>query len=307
MIEIAAHVPGTRCIAPGVSLSDLAAAAAFPDLDPVRVDLARVLGPRQDAVARIYFGTEFCEHLIPSRADLETALEGAARAGLPLTLLTPFVPDRGLERLRPLLEILVAKTPGAEVVFNDWGTAALLRREMPGLVPVMGRLLAKSLRDPRFTDGLAASGSLTAEADAALRTTGTGSRAMRRLLASFGVRRVELDLVPQGFDLDETDLDVSVYAPFGMISTARVCMSAALGHGPEDRFEPGIPCRRECRDHLTIQRYTRSPFGAPDRTFYHKGNSHFFAHRPEALAALVAELDRRGGRLVCQPGVPLWS
>src|SRR5262249_27979740 len=38
---------------------------------------------------------------------------------------------------------------GTEVVFSDWGVLHLLRREFPRLVPVQGRLLNKSLRDPR--------------------------------------------------------------------------------------------------------------------------------------------------------------
>ena len=36
-----------------------------------------------------------------------------------------------------------------EVVVNDWGVLRLVRREFPGLRPVLGRLMNKMMRDPR--------------------------------------------------------------------------------------------------------------------------------------------------------------
>src|ERR1041385_645574 len=108
---------------------------ALPD------ELAQRFGPAQ--FTRIAYGTEFCENLLPS----PEALRNVVAAGRPLTFLTPYVGDEGIAQLRRLLPELGE----AEVVFNDWGVLRMLRREFPHLVPVQGRLLNKSLRDPRVT------------------------------------------------------------------------------------------------------------------------------------------------------------
>ena len=44
---------------------------------------------RDLAPQRVYFGNEFCEHLIPEEDALEQALGSAAERGLRLSLLTP--------------------------------------------------------------------------------------------------------------------------------------------------------------------------------------------------------------------------
>ncbi len=59
-----------------------------------------------DDFTRLYFGAEFCERLIPSRQELETALRNARERSLGFTFMTPFVTNRGLELLEELMHML---------------------------------------------------------------------------------------------------------------------------------------------------------------------------------------------------------
>ncbi|MGH9671752.1 MAG: hypothetical protein ACRD44_01100, partial [Bryobacteraceae bacterium] len=63
--------------------------------------------------SRCAFGNEFCEHLTPEPGAVAAAAGAAAARGMGFTLLTPYVSDAGLARLRAIFNIL----DDAEVVF----------------------------------------------------------------------------------------------------------------------------------------------------------------------------------------------
>lgn len=231
-------------------------------------------------VSRVYYGHEFCERLLPSRRELARAVDLAGQRGVAFTLLTPYVTERGLERVRRLLTLLKALLPRAEVVFNDWGVLRVLEEEFGDFEPVMGRLLIKMKRGPRLAVLADAFNAATAEY---FRTCSLDVPLYRRFLRAHRVARVELDNVLQGIDLDlsDTELRGSLYVPFGYIATTRMCLAASCGeHGMEDHV--GVfPCRKECRDY-TFELHAR---GAPVAQL-RKGNTVFFenATRPDGLA-----------------------
>ncbi|MDX2180057.1 MAG: hypothetical protein SFV18_10740 [Bryobacteraceae bacterium] len=252
-------------------------------------------------VSRIASGTEFCEHLIPHSIR---AIRDACDK--PFTLLTPYVGDRGLEKLRCLFAEL---RDGDEVVFNDWGVLNLLRREFPGLVPVQGRLMTKSLRDPRvmgiYGDSSTPAG---ASANATLRVlqgSNLDNAAYTAMLGNIGVALAEIDGLPQGNAL-ESALALAAYLPFGFVATARVCQAAGLGYAKTEKFQPASPCRHECQTFLAEHTYTNSPFENRDQVFWLKGNTYFFTH-PAHLIDSLLEAARAGRihRLNIQPRVPM--
>ena len=257
---------------------------------------------------RCAFGNEFCEHLIPSPSALDAAIAAAQSRYLAFTLLTPYASNEGIAALKPLFDGL-AKHGGGEVVFNDWGVLNLLRREYPQLTPVQGRLLNKSLRDPRVTTMYASSPAPTA-AIASLQSSNLDCESYTALLLRLGVQAVEMDNLPQGNDLGfaQRGMNTHVYLPFGFISTSRICMAAGLHYHKSDKFQPGAPCRHECQTHLLEYAYTNSPFGNRDQKFYLKGNSYFYVHTEAMLRALF-EQARTGliARLIFQPRLPMMA
>ena len=252
------------------------------------------------------FGTEFCEHLLPAPATVQAIANAARGRGLGFTLLTPYVTDGGIRRLRELFDVL---PDNGEVVFNDWGTLGVLNREFPQLRPIQGRLLNKSLRDPRVMGIYGATSE--SETLTALRGSNLDCESYTAFLTRFGVAAVELDNLPQGADLSfaARGMEVAVYLPYGFISTSRVCMAAGLHYRKPDKFQPGAVCRHECQTHLLEYTYTSSPFNNRDQKFYLKGNTYFYMHSPEMLERLFEQV-RSGlvSRLVLQPRLPMvWS
>jgi len=255
---------------------------------------------------RCAYGNEFCEHLIPSARQFERVLAAATERDLRITLLTPYVSDAGIELLRPLFD-LFSDHDGGEVVFNDWGILNLLRREYPRLKPVQGRLMNKSLRDPRVT-GVYAASDAPAPALVSLRRSNLDCVSYTGFLSELGVDSVELDNLPQGVDLSFVDNGVkaSAYVPFGFISTSRICMAAGIHYDKRDKFQPGAACHHECQTHLLEYSYTNSPLGNRDQKFYLKGNSYFYVHA-EAMLRGLFEQSRSGliDRIIVQPSLPM--
>jgi hypothetical protein len=255
---------------------------------------------------RCAYGNEFCEHLIPAPDQLKAVMTAAREREMGLTVLTPYVSDTGIELLKPLFEML-SDNVAAEVVFNDWGVLNLLRREYPRLKPVQGRLMNKSLRDPRVTSVYAASDA-PAPALVSLRRSNLDCTSYTEFLSELGVDSIELDNLPQGVDLSfaANGVKASAYIPFGFISTSRICMAAGIHYLKRDKFQPGASCHHECQTHLLEYGYTNTPFDNRDQKFYLKGNSYFYVHT-EAMLRGLFEQARSGliDRIVLQPQLPM--
>src|SRR6185369_16848665 len=155
---------------------------------------------------RWVYGNEFCEHLIPAPGNLEQVIGAASERGLPLTFLTPYCSDAGIEALIPLFDLLRSNAD-SEVVFNDWGVLNVLRRDFPKVKPVQGRLMNKSLRDPRVT-GVYAASDAPAQALVSLRRSNLDCASYTGFLTGLGVDSVDLDALPQGLDLGFTESGV---------------------------------------------------------------------------------------------------
>jgi len=256
---------------------------------------------------RCVYGNEFCENLIPSPERLEGAIEAVRDKGLNFTLVTPYVSDAGIDMLRPLFDLLSRNGTRDEVVFNDWGVLNILKRDYPGLTPVQGRLMNKSLRDPRIT-GVYAAGEAEGPALVTLRRSNADCESYLDLLLSMGVSSIELDNLPQGVDLSFAGgrVNASIYVPFGFISTSRVCMAAAIHYPRRDKFQPGARCQHECQTHLLEYTYTNSPFENRDQKFLLKGNTYFYSHTEAMLRSLFDQaLGGQVNRIVFQPRLPM--
>ena len=270
--------------------------------------LAAILRGKRDPLARIYYGPEFCEHLLPSPERLRRVLAAALDAGgLPVTLLLPWATDAGLARIRPLLAVLEEKAgPGAEAVVNDWGVLRLIRREFPGLTPVLGRLMNKMMRDPRVAPFYSAG---PAEARKALSGSSARLPTYQRFLLDSGVRRLELDPLLQGIDQDlaGTGLRSTLWLPFGYAASGRICLSGSLHLPRADKFRYDLPCRHECQEHSVELRNSRSPFAeSRDLVLWQRGNTVFYPVTGKPLEDALDGLARIGAdRLVLQLDLPM--
>jgi hypothetical protein len=195
---------------------------------------AQLTGGDAVAFTRLYLGDEFCHHLIPTMAELETVLAWCQERQVPLTLATPPVTDDGLRDLRPLLRRLQGE-PGAEVVANDWGTLRLLQRDFPKLGRVLGRTLRRQIKDPR-ADVAAATGAMT-----------DGYHA---LLTQLGVTMISADRLPDS----PTALPLAMHVPYEFVTTGRICSVSGVPFPETKKFLVDFSCPKPCRDfYLDLQ------------------------------------------------------
>ncbi len=256
-----------------------------PDPRDVCPPAWRSLLPDGPAVA-LYFGSEFCEDRLPEVDEASAFCDLARERGWEPTLLTPLVAPEGLRIVGALLDELTANRCEPAVVFNDWGVLGLLRERHPLLPRRAGRLINRSLRDPRaYRD--APAGAATHDASRFER--------LRRLLEGLGVSALETDVdLGGGFLGDGRDecgagLRRALHLPFSFAASGRACpLKAGLypeGHGFAKTLAD--PCPAPCRGRpLPVRRYD-TPL-----THWRGGNTLFYEIPLEVAQAWLPRTDR---------------
>jgi hypothetical protein len=247
----------------------------------------------QNDFTRIYFGQEFCERLLPSKGELEQVCAFSEKEGVPLTLVTPYVTDKGLLKLEKLIEFFAKKMPKAEIVFNDWGVFQFIEENFPELKPVLGRLFNKQKRGPRITNII---DQVPKETRDYYKGASLDVKAIAGFLKKKGILRVEFDNLLQGLDMSGLDKEIkrSLYLPYLFISTTRFCLTANCESG--DSGVGVMPCHHEC------QKYTfnlNNPVMI--RPLIRRGNTIFAINDNIPEAVSTGEVDR----IVIQPEIPL--
>lgn len=192
-------------------------------------EILRDYAERMD-VDGLYFGAEFCEHLIPTEDDLSRISRQAMSQGWKIYLVTGAAAISVVQRYQRLLKYFSALPMATGVVFNDWGILAILRRDFPSLQPVMGRMLFKN---KRFVyRNIVPDGDFLTETRRAIlrsqvkamRQTSFSIPEFRHFLASLRIDRVDLDILPQGMDLKGLGtLSVGAHVPLGYLTSGRTC------------------------------------------------------------------------------------
>ena len=247
-------------------------------------------------IRRLYVGDEFCLNRLPSVKEMDGFLGMARARNWPVTLLTPPLTDEGLEECVPLFSRLAEDDPGTEVVVNDWGALLFLKERYPGFRLATGRLLNKAFKDPRLLEPERFQ-QLSQEAADLLNGCTFDSLEFQEEMRRLGVKRLERDLLPYGSARVKSPegLGVSVYFPFGYVTTGRVCWIASFHRSGREKFSLGKSCDRLC-SRLSLK------LNSPDSRFelFQAGNGIFYPYPASALAPFLNWAKRRRIRLVYQ-------
>lgn len=231
-----------------------------------------------EGFSRIYYGAEFCEHLLPTEKELDGVLDSALQNRKDFTLVTPYATNPGIKRIERLLKTLSRKMPSAEVVFNDFGVLGLVNEK--GLMPVMGRLLARQKNDPRT---VMLKGKIGRKAYDYFQRTNLELKEMQDFLLSNNVKRAEVDNLLQGIKLPRLGkISFSLHYPEVYVSTTRLCMANSCDR-IKDRLDIRVDgCARECLKYR---------FELKDRTFpvrlFIRGNTQFYENRGKENFGMV--------------------
>ena len=242
---------------------------------PEQARFVRVVpsGDKESLPGRIYIGDEFCERRLPSD-EMLSWLERRVPAGVEgVTLMTPFLTDKGLARAEKVLERLSrVLCEGFEVVVNDLGMLELLRqRGYPGARAVCGRILSsRYMSYNEFPDEFL------------------------QFLDEHRMRRIELNSVEHlratHRALRERGIGTHFHWPYMYLTVTRYCATDTGFAGyPRDSI---ASCRRGCERFLGVN----SAQGAPGIVFF--ANASMVRH--EGLTAPPLEADR-----VVYDGIPL--
>ena len=256
---------------------------------------------------RIYFGNEFCENLIPDLRVLKKWYLFSRKEKKDFSFVTPFVTNRGLKKLKELFGFLDSRN-GVEVIFNDWGVFYFLKHHFKNLIPVLGRLLTKQRRDPRILSVLlnkqkkitcfignnktkhifsckkAPPPTLFEHFQSSI----INVPVFQKFLINNGIKRVEIDNMIWKMKINiPAEIGVSVYFPYGYISTTRRCWELTLGYNP---------CKKECKKYFLCFKDASLP--AP---FYSIGNTVFYKSRVLSCEELK---QTKNFRIVYEPRLP---
>jgi hypothetical protein len=266
--------------------------------------------------SRLYFGNEFCERRLPKLAELKKAAGYCRKHKLLFSLVTPYLTDIGLKKLIKLFDWLKNTRPRTEVIINDYGLLNLLHQRYPKLTPVLGRLLTKQKRDPRIASLINAqpekhtffkrgdeyfivfSKKIPQELSGYFREANINVPVIRSFLKKYRIDRAEVDNLLQGIKLNipKKGLSVSLYLPYGYITTTRLCSADPM------RKEKKFFCRISSCENSCL-RYTEELKNKFMPTLYKKGNTIFFKNDriPSAKELIAAGINR----IVYQPQIPL--
>ena len=258
---------------------------------------------------RIYWGVEFCQNLIPTLKDTREILRFINKNSLNFTLITPFVTEKGLKRLNEIFHWLKKQKIIPEIVVNDWGVLDCLHSEFGNYFDLaLGRLLVRQQRDPAMQRVLQKQLPFAVKRkdgkisiiihkppqrryQEGIKASYINSSLVQDFLAKFGVKRIELNNLIQGLNLDGLKFKKSIYTPFVNISTSRFCpMETKL----QKIYRINV-CKKECQKYYDILRNKAIP-----KIIYKRGNTTFYKNPVDIKEVLKNRLDR----IVFQPEVP---
>ncbi len=229
----------------------------------------------------IYFGSEFCQDLLPGCEEAEQFCALAREAGIEAVLLTPVVRADGLCRVETLVSDLKSQGWSPTLVFNDLGVLRMLRNEHPQIKRQAGRLINRALRDPRLAE----------QPSTAQTTESTRGGQIRDLLSRFGVAGLETDPDLEGTYLgDGTDgLQRVLHLPYAFAASGRNCLLKAETRKEEKNFAKLLsrPCSAPCREHWHAEERTDLEF-----PLWRAGNTLFYEVPRTAVEAHLHQADR---------------
>lgn len=247
----------------------------------------------QDCYSRLYFGNEFCSHLIPSAAELETVIDFVESKKRLLSFVTGYANNGDIKKYTTLFKIIEKRGINAEIIINDWGVFELTSDF--SMKAVLGRLLCRQKKGRRVLNVF---DRLPKEAKERFQNAALNANFVNFLIKN-NIERVEIDNLLQGVFLNgiKRRLSVSLYTPYGYIATTRLCPSSAANQKIMAPLVIPASCDKDCSrtEYFTLShREMRGDLILKGNTIFYKCEN----------MNLICQ-DRRVDRIVFQPKAPI--
>ena len=226
----------------------------------------------------LYFGSEFCQKLIPTKEDCKKAYTYAIDNNMKFSYVTPGTFDKGMDLIDESLSFLNEIRDNVEVVCNDWGTVQLIKNKYENLSIVLGRMIDKLSREPRLSTEQFSK--IYGEVGLSfLQTPNISVKEYHEILKKYGVKMVEFDCVPQGLNLESIkDLDcpvkIGLHMPYYYVTTGQICMTQLVKSDENDKYNFVKGCAKLCRKYdIFMQKQTLGNNENVDLELIRKGNT----------------------------------
>lgn len=229
----------------------------------------------QKRVTRLYIGNQFCHLLCPERELLYEILEKARGEGLEITLSLSYLRESMVEQMEKMLEELYRwcgnQGEKVEIIVNDWGIFRLLCGKLDRITPILGTLLNKIRKDPRYQYKIGADLDFPAE-----NSLNSGFY-QRYLKENLGLSRFEYESCGHRVRLPEGRH--SMHLPFYQTNTSQYCtLFAQCTQGARGIQKLPEKCPGYCSDlvflypkHLKMIGKYNSLFGYDDSLLVNPG------------------------------------
>lgn len=260
-----------------------------------------------------YFGNDTCERLIPSLETIKKAIKIVQtknkRPGIPfrqtITLVTPYVGNAGLARLKEIFEYLNNLNWEIEVVVNDWGVLWEVSQNYPNIIPIAGRLMNKAQRNALIGDkarpnvpsflGEKIRQNIASQQEKYYHSNEYTLPFSPGKLKELGVDRLGFDYAGLGLRKKQ-DQNIDIYYPRAVVTGGRNCWTAGIVDKKREYYQMDTPCSQPCRQFDILLP------GMDDLTITHRGNSVYKAGI-DIFKIDKSFLERNENRLVYLPFV----
>lgn len=261
------------------------------------MDLINKFIEHNQEIAYLYFGSEFCEYLIPSENDVVKFVDICIKEKITPVFVTPPVSEFGLKMVKNCIDCLINYSIESEIVVNDVGILELLSSYQKKPKICLGRVFDKTSHEPRATKQelelyYGNSGLKYA------RSAGITTSSSRSVFNYYGVERFEFDLPKTGLKLDVNG-NYSLYWPYQYMTTGRVCLMRANNYSNNNKFLVGNEiCNKVCKN---IQIEKRKPINGyifengeklSDQYIFQRGNTLFYVHTNDVREVELQQYNR---------------
>jgi len=237
--------------------------------------LKRLLGDDVfNRAKRIYFGHETCARAFPS-GDIDEAVSIASSKGKDISLVVPYVGERDIEKIFPAIEKFAELNPNGEIIVNDFGIINfILEKNIPVKI-VLGRLLSRTKRDPRFgkkmpedKEMIKGAKKVVKKSASELSETGYSFAPFREFLKNLSISRAGIDALPQGVSLPKAgDMEFDLYWPWVYVTSGRSCQLLGTKDSRKGKYPLEAPCDMKCKQ------FEMEPQGTGTYYSVQKGNA----------------------------------
>lgn len=182
--------------------------------------------------SRVYFGSEFCDRLLPSKQDIEKLIILKKRSGINFSIVTPYINQRNFFKLVNLLNYLNKELPKVEIIVNDWGVFNIISERFNNLIIVLGRVLSKQKRGffvpLAHKDILIDSIKIKCSEKEYLKSSILQNDYLMKYIKRKGIYRIGLDNLKQGIIINKKVFCIDLYYPYIYLATSSYCLATSL-------------------------------------------------------------------------------